>query len=127
MTPRVPASQANPAGMGERLLGMVSGETQHMMGASAHPEGKPQGRNYNSAIEQTKEMDKVTWKHKGALIPPVMSAAVVPSMAPRDSISGCHRMGQQMHGYQERAENVKRFIRDHGWFPEMLQNTYTEG
>lgn len=35
-------------------------------------------------------------------------------------------MGQKMHGYQEWAENVKRFIRVHGWFPEMLQNTDSE-
>lgn len=28
-------------------------------------------------------------------------------MAPCDSVSGCHGMGQQMHRYQEWAENVK--------------------
>lgn len=52
--------------------------------------------------------------------------AAVTSAAPRTSVSGCHRMGQKMHGYQELAENVKRFIRVHGWFPEMLQNTDSE-
>lgn len=44
--------------MGELLLGMMSGETQHMMGPSADPEGMPQGRNYNTTIDQIQKMDK---------------------------------------------------------------------
>ena len=41
---------------------------------SADPEEKPQGRNYNTAIDQTQE-----WKHKGTLITLVISTAVVTS------------------------------------------------
>lgn len=44
--------------MGQQLLGMVSGETQHVMDPSTNLKGKPQGRNFNTAIDQTWEMDK---------------------------------------------------------------------
>jgi len=79
--------------MGEQLLGMVSGETQHLIGSSADPAGKPQGRNYSTAIDQTGRWTTEVWEHKRALIPPVMSTAVGTSTAPRNAVSRCHGTG----------------------------------